>query len=82
MTDIVKEIIVWASPIVAGFITSVLIPFIIKKVAVKHLKEKIEEVSPTKEYKELKDEISELKKEILALRGKRKWRNIQYCFCF
>ena len=72
MTDIVKEIIVWASPIVAGFITSVLIPFIIKKVAVKHLKEKIEEVSPTKEYKELKDEISELKKEILALRGKRK----------
>ena len=45
MSETIKEIIVWAAPIVAGFITSVLIPTIIEKIVMKRLQTKINEVN-------------------------------------
>ena len=72
MIETIKEIIVWAAPLVAGFITSVLIPTIIEKVVMKRIKKKINEVNSGAEFKELKKELAEVKKEVLLLRGKRK----------
>ena len=72
MNETIKEIVVWAAPIVAGFITSVLIPAIIEKVAMKRLQTKIDEVNSGAEFKEVKKELAEIKKEVLLLRGKRK----------
>lgn len=72
MSETIKEIIVWAAPIVAGFITSVLIPTIIEKVVMKRLQTKIDEVNSGTEFKEVKKELAEIKKEVLLLRGKRK----------
>ena len=72
MSETVKEIIVWAAPIVAGFVTSVLIPTIIEKVVMKRLQTKINEVNSGAEFREVKKELAEIKKEVLLLRGKRK----------
>lgn len=72
MSETVKEFIVWAAPLVAGFITSVLIPAIIEKVSMKRLQKKIDEVNSGSEFKELKKELAEIKREVLLLRGKRK----------
>lgn len=72
MSETIKEIVVWAAPLVAGFITSVLIPTIIEKVVMKRLQTRIDEVNSGTEFKELKKELAEVKKEILLLRGKRK----------
>ena len=72
MSETIKEIIVWAAPLVAGFITSVLIPTIIEKVIMKRLQTKINEVNSGAEFRELKKELAEVKKEVLLLRGKRK----------
>lgn len=72
MSETIKEIIVWAAPIVSGFITSVLIPTIIEKIVMKRLQTKINEVNSGAEFKEMKKELAEIKKEVLLLRGKRK----------
>ena len=72
MSEAVKEIIAYVAPLVAGFITSVLIPTIIEKVVMKRLQSKIDEVNSGAEFKELKKELAEVKKEVLLLRGKRK----------
>lgn len=72
MSETVKQIIAWAAPIVAGFITSVLIPTIIEKVVMKRLQTKINEVNSGAEFREMKKELAEIKKEVLLLRGKRK----------
>ena len=72
MSETVKEIIVWAAPIIAGFVTSVLIPTIIEKVVMKRLQTKIDEVNSGAEFREMKKELAEIKKEVLLLRGKRK----------
>ena len=68
----IQEIIIWASPIVAGFITSVLLPYLIKRKTVKKLQDKINEVNSGVELKAIKEELKEIKKEVLILRGKRK----------
>lgn len=72
MSETVKQIITWAAPIVAGFITSVLIPTIIEKIVMKRLQTKIDEVNSGTEFREVKKELAEIKKEVLLLRGKRK----------
>lgn len=72
MNETVKEIIVWVAPIVAGFITSVLIPTIIEKVVMKRFQTKINEVNSGSEFKEVKKQLAEIKKEILEMRGKRR----------
>lgn len=65
-----KELINFVAPLVAGFITTVLIPILIKNFSVKKVQEKINEVTPTKEMQEIKKELKEIKKEILEMRGK------------
>lgn len=67
-----KDFIVYIAPIVAGFITSTVIPFLVKKVVVKYLKSKIDEVNSGKEFSEVKRELKEIKKEIREMRGKTK----------
>ena len=68
----IKELIVWVAPSVAGFITSVLLPFLIKKIVIKRLQNKINEVNSGAELKAIKEELKEIKNEVLMLRGKRK----------
>lgn len=70
--EIVKDLLVYLAPIIAGFITSVLIPFLIKRVTMKSLQKKINDVSPTKEMKDIKEKLVSIEKELLELRGKRK----------
>lgn len=72
MKEKIMEIIVYVAPLVAGFITSVLIPFIIKKFSIKSLEKKINEVNEPNQLKEIKEELAEIKKEILEMRGKTK----------
>ena len=67
----IQQFIVWVAPIVAGFVTSTLLPFIIKKVVLKRLQNKVDEVNSGAELKEIKKDLKEIKKELLMLRGKR-----------
>ena len=80
MKEEIMRIIVFAAPLVAGFITSVLIPIITKKIVVNYLKKKIDEVNEPKQIKDVKCELNEIKREILEMRGKRKWKNTLYGF--
>lgn len=68
----VVELVGFVAPLLAGFMTSVLIPLIIKKVSLRSIETKIENISPIKEIKELRKEIAEVKREILQMRGKTK----------
>lgn len=72
MNEVIKEFIAWAAPIIAGFVTSVLIPAITEKFVMKKFQNKINEVNSGAEFKEMKKELAEIKKELLILRGKRK----------
>lgn len=72
MKEKIMEIAVYIAPLVAGFITSVAIPFLIKRWSIKRLEKRINEVTPAKEFNEVKKELAEIKKEILEMRGKRK----------
>lgn len=70
MKEKIYEIIVYISPLIAGFITSIIIPIVVERFSIKHLNNKINEISPSTEYKEIKKELKEIKKEILEMRGK------------
>lgn len=70
--QIVSILVNYVIPTVAGLFTTVIIPVIIKKKAIKSLEKRINEVSEAEQIKQLRTEISELKKEIFMLRGKRK----------
>lgn len=72
MNETIKEFLVWVAPIAAGFITSILFPFIIKKVILKQLQKKVNEVNSGAEFEEVKKEIREVKEMLLKIRGKRK----------
>lgn len=72
MLETIKSFLVWVAPLAAGFITSILFPALIKKFATKKLQEKIDEVNSGSEFKAVKEELAEIKKEILEMRGKRK----------
>lgn len=72
MKEKIIELAVYAAPLVAGFITSIVIPIVIKKTSLKYLKKKIEEVNEAKELREIKEELKVIKKEILEMRGKTK----------
>lgn len=65
-----KDFIVFVAPIAAGFITSIVIPFAVKKFTLKRLQKRIDEVNSGTEFKEVKKELKEIKKEILEMRGK------------
>ena len=78
MKEKIYEILVYVAPLVAGFITSVVIPLLVKKFSVNYLKKKIEEVDSGKELQEIKSELRSIRHEILEMRGKIKWRKDLY----
>lgn len=70
MEEKIMEIIVYVAPLVSGFITSILIPFLIKRFSVKYLKKRIDEVNEGKELQEVNKKLDRIEKEILEMRGK------------
>lgn len=77
MKEQIFNIVVFAAPLVAGFITSVIIPVIIKKFTTRKLQEAIINLNEAKQIKDVKDElkktreeIASVKREILEMRGK------------
>ena len=66
------KFIIYVAPLVAGFITSVLIPFLIKRFSIKSLEKRINEVNEGKEFQEINKRLDRIEKEILEMRGKRK----------
>lgn len=72
MKEQIIEIITYLAPIIAGFITSVIIPFLVKKVSVASLEKKINAISEPEYYKRIEKELAEIKREILEMRGKTK----------
>lgn len=72
MKEQIVQYITALAPIVAGFITSVLIPLLIEKLSIKHLRKKIEEINEAKELHDIKHKLNAIENEILEMRGKRK----------
>ena len=77
MSEQIMQLISFAAPLLAGLMTSISIPSIIASVLVKYFKKKTNEISESKEIKELKEKIDFLSDEIMKMRGKKKWKNIQ-----
>lgn len=79
MKEQIIQIIQYISPLIAGLMTSIIIPLITNLKTTKYLKIKIDEVHEGKVLQDIKEEtnclrkeIAELKKEIFELRGKTK----------
>ena len=72
MEEKIMEIITYVAPLAAGFITSVVIPFIIKRFSIKSLEKKINEVNSGKELEDINKKLDKIENEILEMRGKRK----------
>lgn len=70
--ETLKSIIVYAAPLVAGFITSVVIPFIIKKWSVRKLEKRIDEISESEQLKSINNRLLSIERNIQEMRGKRK----------
>lgn len=70
--EILKEIMLFIAPVVAGFITSIAIPFVIKKFSTKSLQKKIDEISMPVQVKDMQEKLDRIEKELLEMRGKRK----------
>lgn len=72
MSEQIMQLISFAAPLLAGLMTSISIPSIIASVLVKYFKKKTNEISESKEIKELKEKIDFLSDEIMKMRGKKK----------
>lgn len=72
MKEKIIEIIVYIAPLIAGFITSIIIPLVTKSITVKYLKRKIDDVNEAEQFKDIKKELASIKREILEMRGKLK----------
>lgn len=72
MIEIIKQIAVVLAPIVFDIIISAVTYKIAKKVIVKKLQSKIDEVHEADQLKKIGDDVSKIKKEIMEMRGKRK----------
>lgn len=70
--ELLMQIVTFVAPLIAGFITSIVIPIVIKRYSLKRIEKKISEISEAEELKAIKKELAEIKKEILEMRGKRK----------
>lgn len=70
--ETLKELIVYISPIIAGFITSTVIPLLIKKFAEKKLTSKIEDACNKLDNHDerLYKELEEIKRQLYIMRGK------------
>lgn len=71
MKDQIIELIQYIAPLAAGFVASILIPFLIKRVSVKRLKDKIDEINSGKQLEEINTKLTKIENEILEMRGKR-----------
>ena len=72
MKEYIVEIITMVAPLIAGLMTSVIIPAITNRFTIKKLGKKIDEVKPSKQYENEMDLLNKIYEEILILRGKRK----------
>lgn len=72
MSEQIMQLISFAAPLLAGLMTSISIPSIIATVLVKYFKKKTNEISESKEIKDLKNKIDFLSDEIMKMRGKKK----------
>ena len=68
----IYDLVAFIAPLVAGFVTSVLIPFLIKRFTIKEFIDKIEEINSGKEFKNINEKLDKIQNEILEMRGKRK----------
>lgn len=66
--DIIRQI----APLVAGFITSTLLPALISRWSVSKLRTKIDNVKSTETEREILNKLNSIEDQILQLRGKRK----------
>lgn len=72
MSEQIYEIILMWAPVAANVIA-----FIASAIAVfcsikKHVKKRIDEIAPTEQNKKIEEELKDIKREILEMRGKRK----------
>lgn len=68
IVDLLKEI----APLLAGFITSTLLPALISRWSVKRLGKRIDSVKKSATDKEVLERLERIENELLILRGKRK----------
>ena len=68
----IYDLVVFIAPLIAGFVTSVIIPFLIKRFAMKKFTDKIEEVNNGKEFEVINKKLDSIENEILIMRGKKK----------
>lgn len=66
--DLIRQI----APLVAGFITSTLLPALISRWSVSKLRTKIDNVKSTETEREILNKLNSIEDQILQLRGKRK----------
>lgn len=72
MLEQIKDLIVMIAPIVAGFITSIVIPIVIKNFSLKKLQTRIDEVNQGKQLKEINEKLDRIENDLLSIRGKKK----------
>ena len=73
MEDKIMEVINWIAPIAAGFVTSTVLPFLIKKISMKKLEKKIDEIGKNSDIKMIQNRLDEINNQLLEMRGKKKW---------
>lgn len=71
MNEQIMELVVFIAPLVAGFISSVVIPIISSVKSVKYIKRKTDEVSSNRELREIKEKLNNVEKQVYILRGKK-----------
>lgn len=72
MKEYIVQIITMIAPLIAGLITSIVIPAIIQRFTVKRLGTKIDAVKPSKQHEDEMELLNKIYEEILAMRGKHK----------
>lgn len=70
MKEIIYEIVLKYSPVVAGFIVTVIIPLLFNKFCKKTITKKVNDLDKDNQLKKINKELSEIKREILEMRGK------------
>lgn len=72
MIEQIKELLVMVAPLLAGFLTSIVIPIVIKNFSLKKLQIKIDEVNQGKQLKDINEKLDRIENDLLEMRGKKK----------
>lgn len=72
MIEEIKAIIVYLVPIITGSFATIFTPLLIKKIAVKYIQKKLDEISPTKQQEDIYKKLNSIENEIYIMRGKKK----------